>query len=131
MNRASRLNHNLLFLVILAGVLLGAGAALQQAGLKFTTARNAGFITGLHVVFVPFILAAVFKQKPGLIIWISAFLAAKGLFLLSAFGKLGQNLGDSLELAGAFFWALHIIMVGWFHIWMCFACLWDSTSFVA
>ncbi len=36
--------------VLLAGLLLASGAAFQQIGIKYTTASNAGFITGLYVV---------------------------------------------------------------------------------
>ena len=37
----------------LAGLVLFAGATLQQVGLVYTTAGKAGFITGLYVVIVP------------------------------------------------------------------------------
>lgn len=35
---------------LLVGVLLFAGASFQQVGLQYTTAANAGFITGLYSV---------------------------------------------------------------------------------
>lgn len=35
------------------GVVLFVAASLQQFGIIFTTAGNAGFITGLYVLFVP------------------------------------------------------------------------------
>jgi drug/metabolite transporter (DMT)-like permease len=38
---------------LLAGLLLFAGASLQQVGLVHTTAGKAGFITGSYVVIVP------------------------------------------------------------------------------
>jgi drug/metabolite transporter (DMT)-like permease len=38
---------------LIAGVVLFAGATLQQIGLVYTTAGKAGFITGLYVIFVP------------------------------------------------------------------------------
>ena len=38
---------------LLAGLILFAAASFQQIGLVHTTAGNAGFITGLYVVFVP------------------------------------------------------------------------------
>jgi hypothetical protein len=38
---------------LIAGVVLFAGATLQQVGLVYTTAGKAGFITGLYVIFVP------------------------------------------------------------------------------
>jgi drug/metabolite transporter (DMT)-like permease len=99
--------------IVLAGGLIWGGAALQQAGLRYTTAGNAGFITGLYVVFIPLILALSGRKRPTLIVWVACGLAAVGLFLLSTGGQMRVNPGDALELAGAVFWALHVITVGW------------------
>jgi len=106
-------NKKTLLAVVVAGVLLWGGASLQQAGLRYTTAANAGFITGLYVVFIPLILAVGFRRQPSKYIWTAASLSAIGLFLLSTGGRLSLNPGDVLELAGAVFWALHVILIGW------------------
>jgi drug/metabolite transporter (DMT)-like permease len=112
-------NHNPLHLkrtsligMVVAGLLLTSGAALQQAGLRYTTAGNAGFITGLYVVIIPIIQAVAMKQSIHPAIWVAALLAAVGLFLLSTGGQLTLKIGDVLELAGALFWALHVIWIG-------------------
>src|SRR4026207_264368 len=42
--------------MLVAGVLLFVAAALQQVGMIYTTAGNAGFITSLYVVLVPIVL---------------------------------------------------------------------------
>ena len=55
------LNRKNLPAVILAGCLLAGGAALQQAGMIYTTAGNAGFITGLYVVLIPLFLALFWR----------------------------------------------------------------------
>lgn len=99
--------------ILLAGILLWGGATLQHAGLRSTTAANAGFITGLYVVLVPIILAVLFKRRSSPLIWSSAILAVVGLFLLSTGGKFRVNIGDILEMGGAFFWAFHVILIGW------------------
>lgn len=101
------------YAVLAAGFLLWAAAALQQTGLIYTTAGNAGFITGLYVVLIPIFLAIGGRQRPRPLIWIASLLATIGLYLLSLGGKMQLNPGDSLELAGAVFWALHVILVGW------------------
>jgi len=98
--------------VILLGLLLASGAALQQAGLKYTTAGNAGFITGLYVVFIPIFLGLFWRQHVQRITWLGALLAVIGLFLLSTGGRFRLSLGDALELAGAVFWALHVVFIG-------------------
>ncbi len=97
---------------LLAGLLLFAGASFQQVGLVYTTAANAGFITGLYVVIVP-ILGLLWGQRPGAGTWIGAVLAAAGLYLLSVGGQLHIAFGDLLEVIGAFFWALHVLLIGW------------------
>lgn len=97
--------------VALAGTVMVAGAALQQAGLKTTTAGNAGFITGLYVVLIPIMMSIFWRRRPRPAIWAAALLATLGMYLLSAAGKLRINPGDGLELAGSLFWALHVIIV--------------------
>jgi drug/metabolite transporter (DMT)-like permease len=99
------------WLVGLLGLLLACGAAFQQWGLRYTTAGNAGFVTGLYVVIIPFVLALGWRQAPRAAIWLASALAAAGLFLLSTGGSLKMNPGDVLELAGAFVWAFHVILL--------------------
>lgn len=108
----SRLKIQTLPGVVVAGCLLLCGASLQQAGLRYTTAANAGFITGLYVVLIPVILALFWRQTPRPAIWIAAIMAAVGLFMLSTGGSIAFRYGDLLELAGALFWALHVIWIG-------------------
>jgi drug/metabolite transporter (DMT)-like permease len=96
----------------LAGLALFTGASLQQIGLVYTTAGKAGFITGLYVVIVP-LLGLVWRQRPGTGTWIGAVLAAIGLYLLSVTEEFTIDFGDALELAGAFFWAGHMLIIGW------------------
>lgn len=98
--------------LLLAGLVLACGAAFQQAGLRYTTAGNAGFITGLYVILVPIFQAIYLRQPPSRTVWLSAGLAATGLFLLSTGGKMRINPGDALELVGALFWAFHVIWIG-------------------
>ncbi len=97
--------------IVLGGLLFG-GSTLQQIGLIYTSAGKAGFITGLYVVLVPLLLALGWRERIGWRIWLGAGLATAGLFLLSI--QRGSRLapGDGWVLAGALFWALHVIAVG-------------------
>ena len=95
----------------LAGVILFFGASLQQVGLVYTTAGNAGFITGLYVVIVP-ILGLMFKFRANSGTWIGAVLAAVGLYFLSVTENLTIAYGDLLVLIGAFLWATHVLVIG-------------------
>lgn len=95
------------------GLVLFAGASLQQVGLVYTTAGKAGFITGLYVVIVP-ILWMVLGRRSGLSTWVGALLAAIGLYFLSVTEEFTIQFGDLLEIVGAFFWAMHVILVGYY-----------------
>jgi len=94
------------------GLALFSGASLQQIGLVYTTAGKAGFITGLYVIMVP-ILGLFWKQQPKMGTWIGAFLAAMGLYFLSVTESVTIETGDLLVLIGAFFWAAHVLIIGW------------------
>jgi drug/metabolite transporter (DMT)-like permease len=97
----------------LAGLVLFAAAALQQAGLSFTTAGKAGFITGLYVVLVPLFLAMGWRAWSHWSVWVASVLAVVGLFLLSEGTRLlALAPGDGLVLAGATMWASHVILIG-------------------
>lgn len=99
--------------VALVGLALFGGAALQQAGMIWTTAGNAGFITGTYIVLVPLLLVWFWRQRIGWNSWAAAVVALVGILLLSTGGKLNAPaFGDLLEFAGAVLWALHVILVG-------------------
>jgi drug/metabolite transporter (DMT)-like permease len=96
---------------VLTGVVLFAGSTLQQAGIKTTTAGNAAFITGLYVVIVPILIAIITRKSAPGITWAAAAIAVMGTLLLSTGGTISFAAGDLLELAGAFLWACHLILV--------------------
>lgn len=96
----------------IAGLVLFMGASLQQAGLVYTTAGKAGFITGLYVVIVP-VLGRFLGQRIRLGSWAGAVIAAGGLYLLSMTGSFRVSFGDLLVIGGAFFWAVHVLIIGW------------------
>jgi drug/metabolite transporter (DMT)-like permease len=96
----------------LAGLALFGGASMQQMGLMYTTASKAAFITNLYVMLVP-ILGLLLGQRCGLSVWGGAALSMAGLYLLSVTESLTLGRGDLLELAGAFFWAIHVHLIGY------------------
>ncbi len=98
--------------VITAGMLLFAASTFQQIGLKTTTAANAGFLTGLYVVIIPLLLWLFWREVIHWTTWVAAFLAVIGTLLLSTGGAFKPAPGDWFELAGAFVWAGHVIVVG-------------------
>lgn len=98
--------------MFIAGFFLFAASALQQAGMLYTTAGNAGFITSLYVVLVPIVLFVFWRERFHWLAVIAVVLAGLGAFLLSTGGRFEVQKGDALELIGALFWTLHVIVVG-------------------
>lgn len=96
----------------IAGLFLFAGSSFQQVGLQYTTAGNAGFITGLYIVFVP-IAGLLFGQYARRETWLGAALALAGLYLLSINDGFQLAYGDGLELIGAVFWTAHVLYIGY------------------
>ena len=97
---------------LLVGLILFAGASLQQVGIVHTTAGKAGFITGLYVVVV-LLLGLLWGQRTPWGTWMGALLAIAGLYLLTMNDRLTLTEGDGLVLIGAFFWAGHVLAIGW------------------
>jgi len=102
------------------GFILGAfiflGYTLQTWGLDLTTATNAGFITGLYVVFTPVLAMALFREAAGAWVWVAVAISVVGMALLSVPGldDLSLNSGDLLVLGSAVAWAAHIVALGRF-----------------
>jgi drug/metabolite transporter (DMT)-like permease len=96
-----------------AGLALFAGYGFQTVGLQYTTASNAGFITGLSVVLTPLFAGLLLRQPPGRWPVTGALLAAAGLACLSL-QRLEVRRGDALVLGCAVAFAAHILLLGRF-----------------
>jgi drug/metabolite transporter (DMT)-like permease len=96
----------------LTGVVLFLGSALQQAGMQYTSAGNAGFLTSLYVVIVPFVIFIVWREKPHWLAAVAVIFSAAGAYLLSTGGEFHFQYGDALEVISALFWAGHVILIG-------------------
>lgn len=118
LRRAERSESRPLRAAIGPGLLLGGlifvAYVLQTEGLSRTTATNAGFITGLYVVFTPILAAIVFGQTVHRSAWLAVAASAFGLALLSIheLHQIRLHVGDLLVLAGAVAWAGHVVGVG-------------------
>jgi len=80
----------------------------QTIGLRYTTASNSGFITGLFVAFVPIFLLTIFKTRPSRTDVIASIVSLGGLWILTG-GMHDINLGDILTLITAMTYALHLL----------------------
>ena len=99
-------------LVILIGISLFLGSALQQVALLYTDVANAAFFTIFYVPMVPIIVFFIYKKTIHWSIWPSVFLCVMGGYLLTNFYNATVRMGDTLVIMGAFFWSTHIIFTG-------------------
>ena len=96
---------------VLAGLTLLAGFVLQTTGLRSTTSATSAFITYLLVVIVPLIGVVRTRRPPAVNVLVGVVLAVAGLYLLSG-GISGIGWGEVLTVGAAFFFALHIVVLG-------------------
>ena len=98
---------------IIQGVLLTLGYSIQTMALNYTTPAKNSVLTGLNVIFVPYILLIFFRKKLDVFTIISSILAFFGTLLLSgnisSFSEI--NKGDLLSMLCAIFFALYIIVI--------------------
>ena len=94
------------------GSILFLGYASQTIGLQYTSASNAGFITGLSVVLVPLLVLITTRKLPRPFLIVGIMSAMFGLALLSLGENLSLNSGDLIVLMCAVFFALQIFLVG-------------------
>ncbi len=94
---------------LLLGFVLWLLYAPQTIGLKYTSAANSGFITGLFVVFVPILAYFMFHKQPSRWEYLAIALSVVGLWLLTG-GIHGMNFGDVITLVAALMYALHLLL---------------------
>ncbi len=97
----------------ICGLFLFLASLSQQAGMAFTTAAKAGFITALYVVLVP-VFATFLGRKARPILWFSVILSVAGLYLLSIKGGFQIEGGDTLVILAAFLFAVQILCLDHF-----------------
>lgn len=99
---------------IKAGIILGVidflALAVQQIGIGYTTASKSSFITATYVIMVP-LFAAIFGKKIKKSLWLCVFLEIVGLYLLCVNDNFVINIGDIITFVGAFFFAVHILLI--------------------
>jgi drug/metabolite transporter (DMT)-like permease len=101
----------LLWYSLAAGTCLFIAVILQQFGIMFTTAGNAGFITGLYVVLTP-IFGIFLGRKTGPATWLGSVFTVVGLYFLCTSGRLDSiNPGDLITIISAVFWACHVLLI--------------------
>jgi drug/metabolite transporter (DMT)-like permease len=96
---------------LLAGLTVFAGYTFQTTGLQYTKASNAGFVTGLFVVFAPLFAAVFLKRLPTAGPVAGVVLATVGLALLSLTHGFHIRYGDAIVLLAAVSFGLQIVIL--------------------
>ena len=93
------------------GTMLFIASTLQQMGVTQVGAGKCSFLTTLYVVLVPLLGRLFFRRRAPLGTYLALLLAVPALYLLCcAEETFALTAGDLLALAGAVFWALHILL---------------------
>lgn len=98
---------------ICCGCILCLASCLQQFGIGQTTVGKAGFITTLYIIIVPF-MGLFLKRKIGMNIWISAVIAAVGMYFLCITESFSIGAGDRLVLMCSVVFSVHILVIDHF-----------------
>lgn len=95
------------------GLVLFGGYALQTLGLERTTPARSAFVTGLTVIFVPFVSWWLVGQRPGVRAFVAPLVALVGLQRLTGVSWSDAiPTGDLLTLGCAVLYAFHIAGTG-------------------
>ncbi len=94
---------------VLLGVLLFLSYLFQTLGLERTSASNAGFLTGLNVVWVPLLVGPFLNKPPSTGAKVGVAFAVAGLLLLTGHLPWRMEAGDALVVLCSVFVALHIL----------------------
>ena len=92
----------------LVGLIVFGAFTSLVIGLRYTTTSNAGFITSLMVVFIPFVERFGYHQPLRRSVLMTASLSAVGIGFLTLHNGLRLNPGDLLCLFGAFLNAVQV-----------------------
>jgi len=97
---------------LLLCTVFAGGVILQQAGIVRTSITNAGFLTGLYVLFVPIVCAVIYRQTLSRVVFPAALLSVAGVWLLSGgMESLRLNLGDVLVIGCAICFGFQVAVV--------------------
>lgn len=98
---------------ICCGFVLASASSLQQFGISQTTVGKAGFITTLYIIIVPF-MGVFLKRKIGVNIWISAVIAAVGMYFLCITESFSIAAGDRFIMMSSVIFSVHILVIDHF-----------------
>lgn len=102
--------NKVIMFACLSGFSLFLASVLQQLGLETIEASKSGFITSMYMILVP-IISIFFREKIKGYIFVFAFIALIGSYLLSATQGFSFGYGEIVSFIGAIFFAFQIIFI--------------------
>lgn len=114
MFKGKRLDAGVIWRGSVLGVFLFGAYAFQTVALRYTSASNTGFLTGLNVIMVPVLASLMVRHRITAMVKIAVALSVAGLFLLCGNGTMNFNFGDVLAATCAVCVSLHLILTGEF-----------------
>jgi drug/metabolite transporter (DMT)-like permease len=108
--RTRRLRRRELAAGIGTGLLFCCGYIFQTFALRTVDSGRVGFITGLYVIFVPFLALVLLRYRLAPRVLFGAVLALIGMILLG-YAPGGSLLGDMLAVLCALSFAAHILAI--------------------
>ena len=127
----------------LVGLVLFLGYAFQTEGIRSCTPSMNALLTATSILFLPFAVWLLFKQRPARSVFICCAIAFIGILLLTLdlhTMKFHFGIGEILTLLGAFLFAWHSALIAWFaqrgsptmihFMQMLFACLLSGIWFI-
>ncbi|MEL7624245.1 MAG: DMT family transporter [Clostridiales bacterium] len=112
--RLKAIDRSYLMQTAIIGLCLSLAYTLQTLGIQHTTPGKNAFLTAIYVIIVPFLHWFLEKQKPGGKNLLAAVVCLAGIGLISLTSQLTIGLGDGYTLLGGFFFAAHMVCVGFF-----------------
>ena len=91
------------------GSFLAAASLFQQAGVVYTTAGKAGFITALYMLLVPILHFLLFRKKNRWHVWLAVLIGLIGMYLLCLTESFRLTRGDALVCVCALLFSGHIL----------------------
>jgi len=106
-------NTKIVIGIICLGLLMFIGSVLQKVSLGITSIANTAFLTTLYVPLVPILGLLLFRRNMRKLRWMAVAIFLVGSWLMSGASPSEAVIGDVMVIIGAFFWAGHIMLVGW------------------
>ena len=99
---------------VCCGIFLVFATIFQQAGIVYTTAGKAGFITAMYMLLVPVVNFVFFGKKNTWLVWLAVLVGVAGMYLLCITEGFNLTKGDSLVCICAVLFTGHILCIDYF-----------------